>query len=232
MRLVRFRQGGGRPTDVARENLDELLMLTEAALELTNVNRWAQDRVMSESLRKNDTPNITPADLRKKAKKFQYETEVVDAFLQLGAQSFALHGSEALWERPMNTGARGRPKSIDVALFNGNKAEESRIEFGAFSSKKVRDDATKLHEFNTPLWRGQGVEKVSNFLILRKEGGEQVSQGGIREWFNTCTATAADDSTAEMRIEVRVASCQDAFSPKQRTKKSFNLAIFEVLTVE
>ncbi len=44
----------------------------------------------------------------------------------------------------MLTGAAGRPKAIDVALFNARRREETRLEFGEYTRPKLRDDAAKL----------------------------------------------------------------------------------------
>ena len=43
MRIVAYRQGSGRASETARGNLNELVMLIEAAVALANVERWVQD---------------------------------------------------------------------------------------------------------------------------------------------------------------------------------------------
>ncbi len=45
MRFLRYAEGAGRPTHTMSRNLNELVMLTEAAISVTNVVRWAQERV-------------------------------------------------------------------------------------------------------------------------------------------------------------------------------------------
>lgn len=41
-----YRQGSGWPTEAARGNLNELVMLMEAAVALASVERWVQDSVV------------------------------------------------------------------------------------------------------------------------------------------------------------------------------------------
>lgn len=82
MRQLRFQTGPGRPTKVAQGNLNELLMLTEAAVSVTNVQRWAQEQVLKKASTGFDI-NDELRSLKSRSKKLQYETSVVDEFLQL-----------------------------------------------------------------------------------------------------------------------------------------------------
>lgn len=232
LRYVRYREGAGRPDSIARENLNELLMLTEAAVSLTNVQRWSQERVAEEALsaRAREGGSIViPQSLRNASKNTQYETEVVDNFLQISTQSFAYHGSEALWERPIRTGERGRPASIDVALFNAEKEQESRIEFGRYSRSKLRQDSKKLWDIASEARDDVPGLMIANFLILWDDIGGRSSKAGAGSWFDECTKATGSSAPDGAAILVRAASHQDLFSPVGGQGRLLRAAIFELV---
>lgn len=232
MRYVRYREGAGRPDSVARENLNELLMLAEAAISLTNVQRWAQERVAEEALSalaREGRGSAIPEPLRRTAKSRQYETEVVDNFLQISAQSFAHHGSEALWERPIRTGARGRPASIDVSLFNAEKRQESRFEFGFYSRSKLRQDAAKLWGITHEARDSVPGLTIANFLVLWESLGGRSSKADADRWFSECAAASRSSTPDGTELLVRAASLQDLFSPREGQGKVVRAAIFELI---
>ncbi|MBD8059045.1 hypothetical protein IC607_08695 [Cellulomonas sp. JH27-2] len=200
-------------------------MLTQAAMTLTNVQRWAQRRTLQiASDRSGDGhTTVVPTAIRDAAKTKQYEVSVVDAFIQLGAQSFALHGSEAIWERPFPSGNRGRPIAVDVALFNAARSEESRLEFGEYSRRKLADDSRKL----AGLPAADGL-RVTNYLILWRLG-----PGPLRKtsngWRDECVQAASAASRAgEYDVELRVASSQHVFVAAPNADTVADVGLFSV----
>ena len=180
MRIVSYRQGSGRPTQTARGNLNELVMLMEAAVALANVERWVQESVSAAARAKAGSSILTDA-IKNAGKRDSYEVSVVDGFMRLGAISFAAHGSEAVWERTFPTGKKGRPLSVDVCLFNGKRKEEARVEFGLYTLSKLRSDAKKLAiDLSAP-----EPHDVSNFVMLwrTRESGVTATD---KTWRDTC----------------------------------------------
>lgn len=225
MRVVKYRSGQGRATNTARRNLDELVMLTQAAITLTNVQRWAQRRTLQIASERSGEVEATvvPAAIRDAAKTKQYEVSVVDAFIQLGAQSFALHGSEAVWERPFLTGGRGRPVAVDVALFNAARSEESRLEFGEYSRRKLSDDSRKLARL--PI---DGGLRVTNYLILWRLGPGPLNKTS-NVWRDECVqAATAAAAEGEYDVQLRVASSQHVFVATPNADAVADVGLFSV----
>ncbi|PWD51222.1 hypothetical protein C8046_11730 [Serinibacter arcticus] len=197
-------------------------MITQVAIAGASIERWALAQVAKNQRLK--LSSSVPADLRESAKKRQYEVAVVEAFLRLGAQSFAAHGSEALWERQFRTGQRGRPKSVDVALFNEKRMEEAWIEFGEFSSSKLRTDAAKL----LALKPAQGYS-AARFLILYDEHPKRVTGALAQEWVEATASAAESASTVEMKVQLRVTAVMDsAIVESASSEGSVRTAVFSI----
>ncbi len=84
------------------------MYLLEGALESANITRWVLERGALEP------PTSSSTSTRRSA----YEVSVVDEFHRLGQPTFERQSVAAMWERPILTGKRGRPESIDIALFD------------------------------------------------------------------------------------------------------------------
>lgn len=223
MRIVAYRQGSGRASETARGNLNELVMLMEAAVALANVERWVQDSVTTTARAKAGDSILTDA-VRSAGKQDSYEVSVVDGFMRLGAVSFAAHGSEAVWERTFPTGKRGRPLSVDVCLFNAKRDEEARVEFGTYTLAKLRSDAQKLAvDLSAP-----ENHSVTNFVMLwrTRESGVVASD---RSWRDTCLADAQKTSSSKYEVKMEVASEQDMFVAGSNSKRKVQVALFSVL---
>jgi len=222
MRIVKYRQGSGRPTEAARGNLNELVMLMEAAVALASVERWVQDSVSATARQKAGATLLTEA-ISSAGKHDSYEVSVVDGFMRLGAVSFAAHGSEAVWERSFPTGKPGRPLSVDVCLFNAKRNEEARVEFGAYSPIKLRDDSKKL-AVELPATTDH---RVSNFVMLwrTRESGVVATSS---EWRDTCVRDARAVSTAHYDVKMEVASEQDMFVAASAKRRKVQVALFSV----
>lgn len=140
----------GRPAE-RRRNLQDLLRLTLASVEIVATRREALDSVT-------ETAALpTPLVAYRHA---SYETSVVYEFSQLARQDFEAHDNTSVWERPIAwqvpTGKYWRTGHIDMALFSRKRNVETRIEFGKANPRlnsrpnprdmKLEDDARKLFE--------------------------------------------------------------------------------------
>lgn len=223
MRIVSYRQGSGRPTQTARGNLNELVMLMEAAVALANVERWVQESVSAAARAKTGSSILTDA-IKNAGKRDSYEVSVVDGFMRLGAVSFAAHGSEAVWERSFPTGKKGRPLSVDVCLFNGKRNEEARVEFGLYTLSKLRSDAKKLA---LDLSAAE-PHAVSNFVMLwrTRESGVTATD---KTWRDTCIKDAASVTTDAFDVKMEVASEQDMFVAGSADRRKVQVALFSVV---
>jgi hypothetical protein len=226
MRIVSYRQGSGRPTGAARGNLNELVMLMEAAVALANVERWVQESVSAAARAKAGATILTDA-IKKAGKRDSYEVSVVDGFMRLGAVSFAAHGTEAVWERSFPTGKKGRPLSVDVCLFNGKRKEEARVEFGLYSLGKLKSDAKKLA---VDLSAAE-PHSVLNFVMLwrTREAGITTTD---KTWRNLCLQDAVNASTSTYEVKMEVASEQDMFVAGSADRRKAQVALFSVLSRE
>lgn len=203
VRLVNFPRRG-RPTETDRRNLDELVMVTQVALAAASIERWALSRVAHDQRRR--VGSSVPAELRESAKRHQYEVSVVEAFLRLGAQSFAANQTEALWERQFRHGNRGRPISVDIALFNEARGEEAWIEFGEYSAAKVKNDSEKL----LGLEPAPGF-RAARFIIVYDQVSDRATAPVASAWMAECGRAASRASESlDATVRVRVASVMDA----------------------
>lgn len=125
MRYVRY-PNKGKPNQLKSRNFDELLLITLAALSVSNTERRLTEYFLD------NEASIKPIREKLKSKEESYEVSVVENFYKLGQANFALHGSIPIWERAI------QKKSIDISLFNIKNKEESRIEFGFYSKKKLK----------------------------------------------------------------------------------------------
>jgi len=225
MRIVRYPRVG-KPSSVDAHNLDELLMLLQAAVSLTNVDRWLQQRTIELAIEtKNMAASIVPTRVRDAAKREQYEVSVVDEFVRLGAQSFAMRGSEVVWERPFHTGRPGAPPAVDVSLFHAGRDEESRIEFGFYSRPKLQRDAQKL----LALSPNRSTKVVTAYLALWEVVDGAHRAADTDRWRTRCV----DDAnwvTARINgsVVLRVASTQDLFVAEPGRHRFVRAAIFSV----
>lgn len=253
MRTVLFSRRG-KPTRVVVENLNELVMLTQAAISIANTRRRIAEHVLSGATVKPGTKHGIPVGLFGKGKGSAYEVTVVDQFFQLGQQSFALHGSVAMWERGIDSPSSSQKvsykKSIDICLFNLAKAEESRIEFGFYTTSKLQEDAQKLIDLSSVV--ETDYPTVSSYLILWSEnvnpsvrgrptarsllGTQQVPTGTqrIAEQWRAKFVKEALSVSNKLRggsVELRVCSTVDLFSEKTGidSKRMAHVALFQVM---
>ncbi|MBM7331362.1 hypothetical protein JS562_51680 [Agrobacterium sp. S2] len=223
MRVVQYPKKG-RPASRIAKNLQELVMLTQAAISIANTERRVLDRVGNSIREKNKTLLPSSVDSERTS---AYEVTVVDLFYQLGQQSFAAHGSAPIWERPFKTGKRGRPKAVDVALFRHSHHEETRIEFGAYSKSKLKKDAKKLRDLTgSPLI--PGISSVSNYAILWNERDTRLTAASVNQWTLNCEADAASASSTSMVVTLEMTSSVDLFSEVASQYRVADVAIFSV----
>jgi hypothetical protein len=225
VRIVSYRQGSGRGTKTAQGNLNELVMLMEAAVALANVERWVQESV-SATARSKAGSSILTDEIKSAGKQDSYEVSVVDGFMRLAAVSFATHGSEAVWERTFPTGKRGRPLSVDVCLFSAKRNEEARVEFGLYTLGKLREDARKLA---TDLAAPE-PHKVTNFVMLWRTLEASVVATD-KTWRDKCILDAQKASGAPYVVKLEVASEQDMFVAGSADRRKVQVALFSVVSV-
>lgn len=198
-------------------------MLAQAAISIANTQRWALDRVLRSLQTENATALPESADSERT---HAYEVTVVDTFVQLGQQSFAAHGSTPMWERPLRTGKRGRPKAIDVSLFNKGNSEESRIEFGMHEPGKLAEDAQKLLGsvgdalIDYHQW-------VRNYIIIWRERGEPNTQSNARAWVKLCEEEAKAVITPLGTVALLIASSVDLFAEEAKQHRVADVALYE-----
>ncbi|WP_143757291.1 hypothetical protein [Clavibacter michiganensis] len=225
MRIVTYRQGSGRPSEAARGNLNELVMLMEAAVALANVERWVQESVAVAARDKAGKSILTDA-VRGAGKRDSYEVSVVDGFMRLAAVSFAAHGSEAVWERSFPTGKKGRPLAVDVCLFNAKRNEEARVEFGKYKLSKLRDDAQKLIiDLSAP-----EPHMVTNFVMLWRTRETSVLSSG-KSWRDEVILDASKASADSYTVKMEVASEQDMFVAGSSDRRKVQVALFSVRAI-
>jgi hypothetical protein len=155
--------GKGQPPALTNE-LKELVVLTYGAIEAANVERWALAFGAA-------APPVLPGTMRVSS----YETDVVGTIHRLGQRYWERRGEAAVWERPFPTGEQGRPKAVDIALFDTTGQRETRIEFGLYTKnnaghatkKKLEDDAEKLAGLVGTV--APGYPNVENYIVLWHE---------------------------------------------------------------
>jgi hypothetical protein len=143
-------------------------MLLQASIEIANAERWA--------LEIGDTP--APASLQQSLRRSAYEVTVVDALHRVARRYFDQHDYRAVWERPFQTGMRGRPESIDISLFEIAAERETRLELGLYSKSKLSEDAKKLARLTLTALEGYGT--ILNLLMLWEINEERLTADTAR----------------------------------------------------
>jgi hypothetical protein len=181
--------------------MEELVVLLQGAIETANVERWALEH----------GENPPPAGLKGLLRTTAYEVTVVDAFHRLSRRHLERHGYVGVWERPLLTGRRGRPKSIDVSLFHDATKKETRLELGLYTKMKLREDAKKLHdERENPGVPGYTIEL--NLLALWELRPLKTTSQVIDDWMKQFVTDAAAVSTTRFTVEPILASTVDLFA--------------------
>lgn len=198
MRRVRRPKQG--PPPAILDTLDEAVLLLQAAIETANVERWALEH----------GEQAPPSGLKGLLRKNAYEVSVVDAFHRLARRHFERHGYVGVWERPLTTGKVGRPKTIDVSLFDTTNQQEGRIELGGYTKTKVKSDSKKLYgEAQNPGLPNYTV--AFNVLALWQVRESKTTDALMDGWVTTFKADAAAASTGQYSVELLRASVMDIF---------------------
>lgn len=225
MRTIGYRSGSGTASKTAAIKLNELALILESAVSLAHVERSTQKHIIEGAAIKLKTPKLpttVPA-----GKTTPYEVTVVDAFMRIGALSFASHGSTPRWERTLTVGTSkvGRPISIDLCLFNPRTQEEARIEFGSYTRDKLESEAAKLTGLSlTSVLSGW---TISNYVMLWRLTDSRVLKSST-VWPKECIADAAAASTAAFTVQLKVASEQDLFTTKRGEERKVQVGLFAV----
>lgn len=213
MRKVRQLKPGKPSADF--QWFDEILMLTQAAISVANTQRWA----LSWDL---------PPGVASQGRGAAYEVTVVDQFHQLGQRYFANRNETAVWECPFPTGGVGRPPAVDVVLYNNDGTIKTRLEFGIFTPKKLKDDAEKLHKMAARFLKEN--PKARNFVVLWHEERRKLSDVRIQTQVTQFAdaATKAIAAIPGMGIALGLASGVDLFAAEKESHRVIYVAIFEV----
>lgn len=142
-------------------------MLLQASIEMANAERWA--------LEIGDHP--VPASLQQNLRRAAYEVTVVDAVHRIARRYFERHGYLAIWERSFQTGRRGRPETVDIALLDANNQREIRIELGLYSKPKLSDDANKLAKLTANAV--PGFETIDNLVMLWEISASRLTRAQV-----------------------------------------------------
>ena len=213
MRIVRY-PSRGRPSPQVANELEELVMLTQAAISIVNTERRVLDR---------DAPAVN-ASLQNHLRGAAYEVTVVDRFYQLAQRAFERRGVSAMWERPYLTGSRGRPLATDVSLFDSQGRTETRLEFGLYTRKKLKDDAEKLASLRATV--EPGYPKVRNLLLLWVEKGDRLSQKRASDHLREMKSAAGGMKTPT--VEVRLIAGVDLFAETAGQHRVAYVGLFQV----
>lgn len=206
-------------------------MLAQAAISIANTQRRILDHVLAR-IQKDGNAHL-PATLRSSKRHHSYEVTVVDQFYQLGQQSFAHHGSVAMWERPVHDAKsgrqeqRGRPSSVDISLFNAKKGEESRIEFGVYSKDKLKKDAKKLAALSE--YKVDKYPNISNYVILWDDRRTPLTKDKVVEWSKKCEKAAKDASTKTYTVKLQLVSSADLFCEDTSQPRVSDVALFSIM---
>lgn len=221
--------GRGRPTLLSTA-LQELAVLTLAAIESVNVDRWAL------SVAQRPYPSSL-GTLRQSA----YETEVVGRVHNLGQRLWERRGEVAVWERPFHSGDRGRPPAVDVALFEEDlsdplKSTETRLEFGEVDNStltsKLKKDAQKLESLCASKHPGYPV--IANYILLWRISGVKMTKElrlQHREAFTKAAREAAKTLQTTSTITLLAVAGGDLFAPGAGNKQHHwgEVALFQVI---
>ncbi|MDE0572726.1 hypothetical protein ON058_04765 [Demequina sp. B12] len=236
----------GRPPE-ARRNLQDLLRLTLAAVEIAGTRREAMDAV-ADSIQAPGSLATYRHDV--------YETTVVYEFGQLARQDFESHGNVAVWERPLTWtrpgGTYASSGHIDISLFNSRRQVETRIEFGKAEPRprarpprdeKLESDALKLHDARNDFAsrradadapRGYASE---NYVVLwdlrdsrKTKSTARPTKKAFDSWFDRCSAHArAASGRLGFDVVLETAAASDMMSFKADVRRGAYAAIFQVL---
>lgn len=192
-------------------------MLLQAAVSISNTERWA--------LELEETP--PPVELAGMLRTTAYEVAVVDRFHLIAQRYFERAGSRAVWERPFQTGKKGRPKSIDVVLFQQDDKRETRVELGRYSKVKLEADTEKLAglNFNTLA----EYPKVRSLVALWDERASRLTHAAATRWMHDFTDDAKEIADAtDIAVKPMLSSCVDLFAAKAKEYRYVVVALFEV----
>lgn len=191
------------------------MYLLEGALESANVTRWILDR---------DAPQL-PSGLSAKERTHAYEVSVVDEFYRLGQRSFERRGLAAMWERPILSGRRGRPESIDIALFDEAAGIETRLEFGIYTQSKLKDDSEKLAKFAGSAL--SGYPQTEGFVLLWTET-TSLPNSGVELARASTKFSAAAAKVTSTTVTHLATSAIDLFSSDLDKPRMATVAVFQV----
>lgn len=192
------------------------MYLLEGALESANITRWILDR---------DAPQL-PSGLSAKERHHAFEVSVVDEFHRLGQRSFERSGQAAMWERPILTGRRGRPESIDIALFDQTAGAETRLEFGIYSATKLKEDSEKLARLAPSTLAG--FPQTDGFVLLWSETTSLPNSGRELVKASAKFSAAAAKVTAATVTHLAT-SAIDLFSSELDKPRMATVAAFQVV---
>lgn len=194
-------------------------MLLQASIEIANAERWA--------LEIGDLP--TPAGLQPNLRRSAYEVTVVDVLHRVARRYFDRLGYRAVWERPFRTGSRGRPESVDIALFDSASQREVRLELGLYSAAKLRDDSQKLARLSTTPLDGFGT--IENILLLWEVTEEKLVQATARDAMRKFKVDAASAlaAGATHRVAPLLASSVDLFVAESGAGRRATAGLFELV---
>jgi hypothetical protein len=195
-----------------------MVMLFQASIEIANAERWA--------LEIGDSP--VPAPLQQALRRSAYEVTVVDIFHRIARRFFEQYHYRAVWERPFQTGKAGRPEAIDIALFDAEAHEETRLELGLYSRTKLKSDATKLARLAADFI--QGFETVHNFLMLWEITEERLTKITSRTAMEAFKADSAEITLAQGAYVARplLASSIDLFVAKSGASRQATIGLFQM----
>jgi hypothetical protein len=216
MKLDAFPGRGRPPKDIA-QGLEELVMLTQAALSIVNTQRRVLDR---------DAMQLSPG-LRASKRDASYEVTVVDQFYQLGQRHFERRGISAMWERPFRTGERGRPTAVDISLFYESEEREVRVEFGRYTKAKLKSDAKKLLALDAET--EAGFTNIINYLVLWEERSSALTRGALRGQLERFRGHAENVSDHDMLVELLMASSVDLFAERHDQHRVADIGLFRVV---
>jgi hypothetical protein len=207
----------GKPSALTRE-LDELVMLLQASIEIANAERWA--------LEIGDAP--APASLQQTLRRSAYEVTVVDVFHRVARRYFDRHGFRAVWERPFHTGRRGRPESADISLFDSTAGKETRLELGLYSKAKLTEDAQKLVRLTASTL--EGYETIENLVMLWDVKEEKLtkstSSNAMAEFKRHAAAVRLSDRSRA--LSPLIASSIDLFVARSGSSRRATVGLFKV----
>jgi hypothetical protein len=199
------------------QELGDLVMLLQAAIEIANVERWA--------LALGDEP--PPPNLQQKLRTSAYEVTVVDVLHRVGRRFFDQQGWRAVWERQFPTGKPGRPEAVDLSFFSAQEPVETRLELGLYTKAKLQADSQKLARLDED--KLEGFETTANLLLLWKVVSErlteQVTIDAIHEFKKDSQAVSADQAWT---VTPLLASSIDLFSAGEGTARYATVGIFRL----